>query len=174
MNIKGIDKKEYYKQYYKNNKNKYNKDTEYNSKWKKANPEYFSQWYQENKQSVRKRESEYRKQRKLKDSLFKLKMDIRALVGMSFNRVSKTNTTEKILGCTFEQLKGHLESQFESWMSWDNRASKTVDGPNTSWDVDHIIPLSTAKNKNDIIRLNHYTNLRPLCAYNNRYVKRDN
>lgn len=174
MNIKGIDKKEYYKQYYKNNKDKYNNlpNPEYHSKWKENNPEYFSQWYQENKQSVRKRESEYRKQRKLNDPLFKLKMDIRALVGMSFNRVSKTTTTEKILGCTFEQLKEHLESQFESWMSWENRASKTVDGPNTSWDVDHIVPLSTAKNKNDIIRLNHYTNLRPLCAYNNRWIKR--
>ena len=57
-------------------------------------------------------------------------------------------------------------------MNWENRASKTVSGSNTSWDVDHIVPLSTAKNKNDIIRLNHYTNLRPLCAYNNRWIKR--
>jgi hypothetical protein len=36
---------------------------------------------------------------------------------------------------------------------------------NKSWDIDHIIPISSAKTKEDIIRLNHYTNLQPLCSY---------
>ena len=30
------------------------------------------------------------------------------------------------------------------------------------WNIDHIIPISLAQNKNDIIKLNHYTNLQPL------------
>ena len=30
--------------------------------------------------------------------------------------------------------------------------------------VDHIVPLKTAKTENDIIRLNHYTNLQLLKA----------
>jgi len=34
--------------------------------------------------------------------------------------------------------------------------------------------LSFAENEEDIIRLNHYTNLQPLCSYINRYIKRDN
>ena len=50
-------------------------------------------------------------------------------------------------------------------MSWDNHG--------TYWDIDHIIPLSTALNEADIIRLNHYTNLQPLDSFINRYVKRD-
>ena len=32
---------------------------------------------------------------------------------------------------------------------------------------------SLAKTEEDIIKLNHYTNLRPLCSYNNRFVKRN-
>ena len=29
----------------------------------------------------------------------------------------------------------------------------------------------TAKTEKDIIKLNHYTNLQPLCSYYNRYIK---
>ena len=41
-------------------------------------------------------------------------------------------------------------------------------------DIDHIIPLSSAKTEEDIIRLNHYTTLQPLCSYTNRYIKKNN
>jgi hypothetical protein len=96
----------------------------------------------------------------------------------SFNRngISKTSKTCEILGCSFEELKNHLESQFEPWMTWDNKGNPK-DGileANKSWDIDHIIPISTAKTEEDIIRLNHYTNLQPLCSYINRVIKRGN
>jgi len=29
------------------------------------------------------------------------------------------------------------------------------------WHIDHIIPIALAKNKEEVIKLNHYTNLRP-------------
>ena len=45
-------------------------------------------------------------------------------------------------------------------MSWDNYGR---DG----WHIDHIIPLSSTKIKEEIIKLNHYTNLQPLWATDN-------
>jgi hypothetical protein len=30
------------------------------------------------------------------------------------------------------------------------------------WEIDHITPISSAKTEEDIITLNHHTNLRPL------------
>ena len=36
---------------------------------------------------------------------------------------------------------------------------------------DHIIPLSSDKTEEELVRLNHYTNLQPLCSYVNRYIK---
>jgi cytidylate kinase len=44
---------------------------------------------------------------------------------------------------------------------------------NFGWDIDHMIPVSTAKTEEDVIRLNHYTNLQPLCSKINRDIKRN-
>ena len=44
-------------------------------------------------------------------------------------------------------------------MSWANRGE---------WHIDHIIPLSSAKTEEDVIRLNHYTNFRPLWKEDNQ------
>ena len=43
-------------------------------------------------------------------------------------------------------------------MNWDNAGK---------WHLDHIIPISSAKNEEDIIKLNHYTNFQPLWAIDN-------
>ena len=95
--------------------------------------------------------------------------------GFESKGFKKNNKTESILGCSFSELKQHLESQFVDWMTWDNYGNPK-DGIleiNKTWDIDHIIPISLAKTKEDVIRLNHYTNLQPLCSYTNRYIKRN-
>ena len=146
------------------------------------------EYYKENKKYILKRNSIYRsenkdkqnkrhKQRMLSDPLYKLRHGIRGLLNQSFiNKGYKKKTkTCDILGCSFEELKSHLEFQFKDWMSWENKGNPK-DGIielNKTWDVDHIIPLSEAKTVEDIIRFNHYTNLQPLCSYDNRYLKRD-
>jgi len=87
----------------------------------------------------------------------------------------KNSKSETILGCTFDVFKTHLENLFEPWMSWDNYGNPkdNIYTPNKTWDIDHVIPLATAQNENDIIALNHYTNLKPLCSYQNRFIKKD-
>ncbi len=35
-----------------------------------------------------------------------------------------------------------------------------------------IIPISSPKTEEDIIALNHYTNLQPLCSKINRHIKK--
>lgn len=58
-------------------------------------------------------------------------------------------------------------------MNWENRGLYNGE-LNYGWDIDHIIPLSSARTEEDVIRLNHYTNLQPLCSKMNRDIKRSN
>ena len=75
--------------------------------------------------------------------------------------------------CSFEVLKLYLESKFETWMNWDNYG--LYNGKlNYGWDIDHIIPLCSALKEEDVIKLNHYTNLQPLCSKVNRDIKHSN
>jgi len=89
---------------------------------------------------------------------------------------AKTSKSQNILGCTFEEFKIHLESKFEPWMNWSNYGNwngypKEI---NCAWDIDHIIPISTANTIEEILKLNHYTNLQPLCSYTDRHIKSGN
>ena len=122
----------------------------------------------------RKELSEKEKLRRLNDPLYRLKCNIRTYVrgSIRYKGYKKTTKTENILGCSFSDFKIHLESKFESWMTWDNYGLYNGE-LNYGWDIDHIIPLSSAKTEEDIIQLNHHKNLQPLCSKVNRYIKKD-
>lgn len=121
-----------------------------------------------NAEAIKIKNKAYRKKRKETDPLYKLTESIRRLILNAFKNkgIVKQSRTTDILGCSFDSFKNHIESQFEDWMTWDNRGSSTK--YKTKWQIDHITPLATAKTSEDIIRLNHYSNLRPLCAKENR------
>lgn len=72
--------------------------------------------------------------------------------------IDKPNPTFQMLGYSPVDLKKHIEKCFSSGMSWDNMGQ---------WHIDHIVPISTAKTLEDIIRLNQLSNLRPLWAKEN-------
>jgi hypothetical protein len=131
-------------------------------------------YYLINKEKEVKYYTEYRKKRKIDDNLFKLKGNIRCLISNSFKKYKfkKTSKTAKILGCTFEDFKNYLESKFEPWMNWNNHGYYNG-SQNYGWDIDHIVPLSSAITEEDVIKLNHYSNLQPLCSYYNRDIKRN-
>ena len=85
---------------------------------------------------------------------------------------SKNSKSEEIIGCSFIEFKKYLESRFESWMCWYNYGKYNGE-LNYGWDMDHIIPISSASSVEEIIKLNHFTNIQPLCSYTNRYIKKD-
>ena len=128
-----------------------------------------------NDPAVKERKRKYINERKKNDPVFRLSFDIRNMIRISFNRSGyiKESRTYEILGCSFEEFKIYLESKFESWMTWVNKGLYNGE-LQYGWDIDHIEPLfpeGVERTKEDIIRLNHYTNLRPLCSYTNRVIK---
>lgn len=132
--------------------------------------------YQKNYQSNNKdKRNIYLSERRMNDPLFRLITNIRNLINNSFSDMSysKKSRTHEILGCSFEDLKLYIESKFDIWMDWDNRGLYNGEY-NSGWDIDHIIPLSSAKSEDELIKLNHYTNLQPLCSKINRDIKKNN
>ena len=95
------------------------------------------------------------------NDLVRVRYSIHSLIGNSFRKkgYGKNTKTQDILGINFIDFKNHLEKQFLEGMTWENR---------NNWEVDHIIPISIARNVDEIIKLNHHTNLRPLWKTENR------
>ena len=132
-------------------------------------------YYNKNKDKIRLKENKSAKERKLNNPIYKLKCNLLRNLSMMLSRdgYTKKSKTIDILGCSFEEFKQYLEYKFESWMKWDNYGK--YNGTECyGWDIDHIIPISLAKNEEDMLKLNHYTNLQPLCSKVNRDIKKNN
>lgn len=135
---------------------------------------YFS--VEENKKRKIKNNIRRRDERIQYDPTFSFICIVKEFIRNSFKRGANSKNglkTKEILGCTFEEFKLHLESKFESWMTWENRGRYNGDF-NFGWDIDHIVPISSAENIDEVIKLNHYTNLQPLCSKVNRDIKKNN
>lgn len=163
----------YKKNHYIGNKDSIlEKNKKYREKYSEELKEVKSIYYQLNKKKLNENKKRYNKEKRENDSFYKLKGQIRVLIGNSIRRrgYSKTSKTTNILGCDFEDFKLYLESKFEPWMNWNNYGLYNGN-LNHGWDIDHIIPISIAESEEDIIKLNHYTNLQPLCSKFNRDIK---
>ena len=68
---------------------------------------------------------------------------LKRCIGRSIS-VATNDFLQNNLGYSAEQLKCHIESQFEPWMNWENHGNYSKD--KQTWQIDHIIPL---KYRND-------------------------
>jgi hypothetical protein len=145
------------KQYRKENKEYINK---YGKQYYEKNKGKIKKWHEENKEKRNEYARKYNKQRKQTDSLFKLRNNIGSLIchSMKNKGYTKRSKTFEILGCSYEEFKLHIEKQFKDGMSWENTGQ---------WHYDHIYPVSLAKDEEELIKLNHYTNFQPLWAIDN-------
>lgn len=174
------ENKEYFKvahkEYADNNKSKIR---EYRVSYEKENKDKIKnknrEYYLKNKKEINKKSQIIRKRRLKNDPLFKLKCSIHNSIHRGFrrSRFNKNSKTIEILGCTYKEFRERLELKFEPWMTWDNYGK--YNGENEyGWDLDHIIPVSSATTEDELIKLNHYINFQPLCSHINRDIKKDN
>lgn len=154
--------KAYRKAYYQKNKEAINAK---NKEYAQSNPEVrvkaYKKWLSKNKQKHNQWRAKNARDRRKNDTLFSIKARARKRIQNAFyNRnMKKLTSTVKMLGCSFDELMRHLESRFSTGMSFENRHL---------WEIDHIIPLSSAKTEEEVIKLCHYTNLQPLWKEENR------
>lgn len=135
------------------------------TEWIKANPDSkrkaWKKWKENNREALNKNRARRAVERRKTDPVHAMREVARtrvrhALNNKGFKRQAKTAA---MIGCSWEHLKYHIESKFLPGMSWDNRKL---------WEVDHIIPISSANTEEDIIKLSHFSNLQPLWKEDNR------
>lgn len=158
-------RKDYFKEYNKKYKQEHKEEIKkYNQESKDKFKQYKKKYREKNKVKVQQYDSWYRKNKKANNNLFKMRHQISNLIRTSFNRKSyiKPYKTEKILGCKMDYFINYLIKTYENNYNekWDWEYLKNVH-------IDHIIPMSTAKSEEEVIKLNHYTNLQLLKAEDN-------
>lgn len=160
-------------------------ETERKRKWKLANKEREKannkRWYESNKEKVSERKANYylanQENEKLRSKVFRqtypekrrpktaqarVVANVRSKISQIVSGRYKKSSTEKYLGCSFEELKIHLESQFTPEINWTNYGMY-------GWHIDHIIPLSAfdLSVESNLYKAWHYLNLRPLWSTDN-------
>ena len=96
------------------------------------------------------------------DINFRLGTNLRNRLRRLLKKEKSSKIAIKNLGCTIEELKNHLGSQFLPGMTWMNHGI-------FGWHIDHIIPLSyfDLTIEEHIKKACHYTNLQPLWSIDN-------
>jgi len=94
------------------------------------------------------------------DINYRLASRLRVRIIKALKNNWKSVKTIKLLGCSIEQLRKHLEKQFKSGMTWDNYGL---------WHIDHIRPCVKfdLSKPEEQARCFNYTNLQPLWAEEN-------
>ena len=169
IDIKKIEKKEYFKKYFLKNKKErleYIKNWQiknkekvkiYKKKWELNNKEYKAKYFQINKKKILEK-----KYLRLKtDPNFKMKHQLGTRIRKVLNGlIKKSKSTQELIGCNIEQLWIHLEKSFKPGMTRKNYGK---------WHVDHIKPCVgfDLSNPEEQVKCFHYTNLQALWAHEN-------
>lgn len=116
------------------------------------------------KKENRQKCTDYERNKRHNDPIYRFRSGARHLI-WSYNRkkgYKGGKTVWEMVGCDFDSFLVHIQSQFTEGMTMENYGLSEG-----CWNIDHIVPISTAETDEDIERLNHYTNLRPMWAIEN-------
>ncbi len=116
--------------------------TEYNRRWLKANPDKWRQY-------------ESRPKRKLENIL-------RVRLRKALKRGTKTGSAVRDLGCSIQEFRKYIESQFSPNMSWDNHG--------TLWQLDHKRCLASfdLSDREQLLQACNFSNFQPLLKSDHR------
>lgn len=93
------------------------------------------------------------------DESFRIKVLLRSRLNAAM-KGKKSKSLSTLIGCSIEDLRLHLERQFQPGMNWNNQGE---------WHIDHIIPCAKFDLTDDaqLAACWHYTNLQPLWGLDN-------
>lgn len=160
----GIKSRKKSKKKYKLTKNGKEIERISRERWKKRNPEKCRAYQHRYETSIRgkKLKKEYRAKKRSSDPNYKIIVTLRKRLWKALNKGFKHGSAVESLGCTIQELREHIEKNFQPGMSWNNHGLR-------GWHIDHIKPLSSfdLTDREQFLQACHYTNLQPLWAKDN-------
>lgn len=130
-----------------------------NPEYKAKMAKYAKKWRDKNKEKNSKIHVNYTRKRLKSDPIFKFGHLTRSLIKKSFNRAKvkfiKRSKSEEILGCSLDEFINYILLKCPE-------GTTLQDFHQFGYHLDHIIPISSAKSEEDVIRLCHYANFQPL------------
>jgi len=145
------------KKFYEDNKDRLLDEAKrYQQNNKKSISQSKKDYYSANKeksriyqQQNRKRLNDYMVIRRKNDPLVRLRENVSASVYRLIKSVGYSKSEKSVINFlpySFQELKEHIEKQFEPWMTWENYGRYDINiwddnDPTTwTWQIDHIIP----------------------------------
>ena len=112
----------------------------------------------ERKKEVKERSE---KKRRHNDPVLNQRMNLRSILSNAMRGKCFGPTQERIIGCTYQQFRDHIESQFTDDMSWDNYGD---------WELHHIVPASKGTDMSLLELLFNFNNIVPLSKSRNAEI----
>lgn len=124
---------------------------------------YARRWREKNRAKI----AEYHRNRRRNNLGARLLSNCRGRLNDALKRHNgskKNRPINALIGCTIDELKSYLESQFQPNMTWDNYGRGM-----SCWHIDHVKPCNefNLADAEEQRRCFHYTNLQPLWCLDN-------
>lgn len=120
-------------------------------------------YVEKNREKTNKNKRKWSKNKEDTNPVYKLAKNLRSIISKAFIRKKwkKNGKTQEMIGCDYETAFEHLKNTFKQ------NYGLPLEEARQELHIDHIIPLASAKTKEELIKLNHYTNLQYLYASDN-------
>lgn len=123
-------------------------------------------WHLENKDYVNAYKRKLNAERRKTDPVFRIKSALRSRLRL-VRKGERSSAAFKMLGCSIQEFRSHIESKFRDGMTWENwgrgwRGAR-------EWHLDHIRSLASfdLTDPEQVASACHFTNLQPLWAADN-------
>ena len=131
----------------------------YQKQQREINPNYMKEYRIKNKEKIRQTTNKWQKHKYDTDLSYRLRNILQKRIVACVRGCYKSKSTIELLGCSIEEFKKHLESQFykDTRISWETYGLK-------GWHIDHIIPCASfdLTDPEQQKLCFHYTNMQPL------------
>ena len=152
-------RKEYYEKNKENEKLRWRKY--YNNNSEKLKTSACEYYYKNRERYIE--NAVKRNMKKIKEDIaYRIRVNLGKRLHKIIKHTKKNTSMAKLIGCTINELRDHIQRQFKPGMSWENYG---IHG----WHVDHIIPCAAfdLTDPEQQKQCFHYTNLQPLWAKDN-------